>query len=142
MLQNILLIWLNSNINAENSHDYRNTIDQLRCVVNNINVFNDVDQCVDFFTDVYSENVFMIISGELCQNAVPLVHDVAQLHAIFIFCSNCNNEKRYEEWAKEWTKTKGVFSQIPSILEALKKAAQQLEQNAILMSFLNANDDK
>ena len=96
-VQNLLLIWLDNNIN-DNNADCRNTISQLRRVVNSINTFTDADQCVDFLTDIYSENVCIIISGALCQNVVPLIHDVAQLHTIFIFCEN---KTGHEQWAKE-----------------------------------------
>ena len=43
MVQNVLLIWLDQNID-ENNVDCRNTIKQLRYIVNNINKFTDVDQ--------------------------------------------------------------------------------------------------
>jgi hypothetical protein len=39
--------------------------------------------------------------------------------SIFIFCGN---KKRHEEWAEEWSKTKGVFTEIKPICETLKQA--------------------
>jgi hypothetical protein len=51
LAQNVLLIWLDSNIDM-NDPDCRNPITQLRCVVNSINT------CTDS-----SENVCMIISA-------------------------------------------------------------------------------
>lgn len=55
-LQNVLLIWLDPNIDEE-SVDYRHSIDQLRQVVNDVNIFIDVNQCIDFLTDICIENV-------------------------------------------------------------------------------------
>jgi tetratricopeptide (TPR) repeat protein len=75
----------------------------------------------------------MIISGSLGQHIVPRVHDMSQVDSIFIFCGN---KKRHEQWAKEWPKIKGVFTDIKPICEALKQAAQQCEQNAISISFM------
>ena len=46
MVQNVLLIWLDGNID-ENSGDYRNTIRHLRRIVNTINIFTDVEECID-----------------------------------------------------------------------------------------------
>jgi hypothetical protein len=97
----------------------------------------NTDQCIDFVTDSYNEKVVLIISGTLCRNIVPLVDDIHQLHKIFIFDKN---KIRYEQWAKQWSKTKGVFTEIESICEALKQASQLCEQNAISMSFVTTND--
>jgi hypothetical protein len=47
MVQNVVLIWLDSNISDSNS-DCRNTLAQLRRVVNTIGMFTDGDQCIKF----------------------------------------------------------------------------------------------
>jgi tetratricopeptide (TPR) repeat protein len=78
----------------------------------------------------------MIISGSFGQQIVPRVHDMSQVDSIFIFCGN---KKRHEQWAKEWPKIKGVFTEIAPICEALKQAAQQSEQNTVSISFMAAN---
>jgi tetratricopeptide (TPR) repeat protein len=69
---------------------------------------------------------------------VPLIHDVVQLHTIFIFCKN---KTGHEQWAKEWFKIKGIFTEISPICEALKEVAQQCEQNAIPISLISTSDD-
>jgi tetratricopeptide (TPR) repeat protein len=58
--------------------------------------------------------------------------------SIFIFCGN---KKYHEQWAKDWPKIKGVFTEISPICEALKKAAQQCEQDAMPMSFMATGGD-
>ena len=79
----------------------------------------------------------MIISGALGQQIVPRIHDLSQVDSIFILCAN----KRYhEEWAKNWSKIKGVFTEIDPICGALKQIAQQCEQNAISMSIMSSGD--
>ena len=62
MVQNVLLIWLDSNID-NNSADCRNTTMQLRRAVNSINTFTDGDQCIQFLEDMNQEKACMIISG-------------------------------------------------------------------------------
>jgi hypothetical protein len=133
MIQNVLLIWLD-----ENSTDYRNTITQLRCVVNSITRFTDVNQCVDFLTDIYNENVCMIISGALYQNILPLIHDVIQLHTIFILCEN---KTEHDQSTKDWFKIKDFFTEILPICKELEKITQQYEENAIPISFIATNED-
>jgi tetratricopeptide (TPR) repeat protein len=137
MVQNVLLLWLDNNID-DNNDDCRNTVTQLRRAVHNINKFTDGDECVEFLQSMDNDKACMIISGSLGQHIVPRVHDMSQMDSIFIFCGN---KKRHEQWAKEWPKIKGVFTDITPICEALKQAAQQCEQNAISISFMATGGD-
>ncbi|CAF4216874.1 unnamed protein product, partial [Adineta steineri] len=134
-MQNVLLIWLDNNIN-ENNTDCNNTIKQLKRVVNNVNTFTNGDQCVEFIQTINNNKVCMIISGSLGKHIVPHVHNMSQVDTIFIFC---NNQEWHKQWAKEWSKIKGVFTDITSICEALKQASHQCEQNATSISFVASN---
>jgi tetratricopeptide (TPR) repeat protein len=134
-VENAVLIWLDKNID-NNNKDCSNTVTQLRRVVNDINTYTDVDQCVEFISTITNNKVYMIISGTLGQHIVPCVHNMSQVDSIFIFCGN---KEWHEQWAKEWPKIKGVFTEISPICEALKQAAQQYEHNAISMSFVTTN---
>ncbi|CAF2758982.1 unnamed protein product [Rotaria sp. Silwood2] len=137
MAQNVLVIWLDSNID-DNSADCQHMITQLQHVVNTINTFADADQCRDFLTKIYNEKVVMIMSDTLCENFVPLIHDIMQIDTILIFSEN---KTKYERWAKDWCKIKGIFTEISSICEALKQAVRQCEQNSISISFVSTNGD-
>ncbi|CAF1027616.1 unnamed protein product [Adineta steineri] len=134
-IQNVLLIWLGNNID-ENKDDCQNTITQLRRVVNDTNIFTDVDQCFEFIETVVDKKACMIVSGSVGQHFVPFVHNMSQVDSIFIFC---NNRKLHEQWAKDWPKIKGIFTDITPVCEALKEAAHQCEQNAIPISFVGSN---
>ena len=133
MVQNVLLIWLDSNIDHENNDDCRNTISQLRRVVNTINTFTNGDQCVEFIQTINNEKACMIISDSLGKYVVPRVHDLSQVDSIFIFSSN---QKLHEQWAKEWPKITGVFTKMAPICEALQAVATQCEHDAITISFM------
>jgi len=137
MVQNVLLIWLNNNID-DNSANYRNTINELRRTVNTINTFPDGDQCIQFLENMSNDKACMIIPSSLGQQIVPRVHDMSQVDSIFIFSSK---KKRPEQWAKDWSKIKGVFTEITYICEAIKQAAQQCEQNSISISFMATTGD-
>ncbi|CAF1486513.1 unnamed protein product [Adineta steineri] len=134
-MQNVLLIWLDSNIDEKNN-DCQTTITKLRSTVNDINTFTDADQCFEFIETIVDKTAFMIISGLIGQHIVPCVHNMSLVDSIFI---HCDNQKHHEQWTKDWPKIKGVFTDITPICEALKKAAHQCEQNAIPMSFVGAN---
>ena len=136
MTQNVLLIWLDANID-ESSGVCQNTIAHFRRAVNDIEAFIDGEECVQFLKDIAHEKVCMIVSGSLGQEIVPRVHDLPQLDSIFIFCSNKKNHKR---WAKAWSKIKGVYTKIEPLCEALEQAAQQCEQNTVFISTMAAAD--
>ncbi|CAF1565532.1 unnamed protein product, partial [Adineta steineri] len=134
-IQNVLLIWLDNNIN-KNDADCDNTIKQLKRVVNNINTFTDGEECIEFIQTTTNNKVCMIVSGSLGKYIVRHVHDMFQVDTILIFC---NNQEWHKQWAKEWPKIKGVFTDITSICEALKQTAHHCEQNATSISFVAPN---
>src|ERR1700721_2159133 len=88
MVQNFLLIWLDGSIDEVNNDDCRNSITKLRQVVNDVNTFTDMDECVDFITNITQEKVFIIVSGTFSQIIAPLVHDISQVSCVYIFCDN------------------------------------------------------
>ncbi|CAF1053051.1 unnamed protein product [Adineta steineri] len=110
-MQNILLIWLDNNVN-ENNADYGNTIKQLKSVVNNVNTFTDGKKCIDFIQTINNNKICMIVSGALEKHIVPHMHDMSQVNTIFIFC---NNQEWNKQWAKEWPEIKEAFIDITSI---------------------------
>ena len=77
MVQNVLLIWLDQNID-ENNGDCCNTIKQLRRVINSVNTFTDRGSMhVEFLQQIWTqEKVCMIISGSLCQHIVTRIHNI------------------------------------------------------------------
>ncbi|CAF1344752.1 unnamed protein product [Adineta ricciae] len=138
LIQNIVLIWLDNRMNIDNMN-HHDTMIQLKCVVDSIYTFNDYDQCVDFVTDIQNEKVFMVISDISCENIVPLIHDNSQLYAIFIFVSHSNEHE--QQWAQEWPKIRGLFSDILPLCDMLKSVTQQCQQNTISMSFIATDND-
>ena len=129
-LEGVLLIWLDSNINKKSS-DYRKTITELERVVNNVKTFVDGGECIQFIEDRPNEKIFILISGSLGQRLVPQFHDTIQIKCIFIFCGD---KQRHEQWAKKWTKVKGIFTDISLIGEALRQASEEYKQNEVSIS--------
>ena len=136
MVQNVLLIWLDSNID-HNHNDCRDIINHLRRAMNTIHTFKQSEECIQFLEKVVDEKACMIISGSLGQKIMSRVHDLSPVDSIFIFCSN---KSYHEGWTKNWPKIKGVFTAIQPICDGLKQVAQQCEQNAISISIMGASD--
>jgi tetratricopeptide (TPR) repeat protein len=132
IVQNFLLIWMDPNIDQSNT-DSKNALAQLRNIVNDVNIFTEPDQCVDFLTDLKDMKAFLIANGSLGQHIIPLMHDIPQLDTIYIFCGN---KSQHEEWAKKWTKVKGIHTEITPICEALMLAVKQCNEDSIAVSFM------
>ncbi len=136
MIQNFHLVWLDGSID-ETNEDCRNSITKLRQVVNTVNTFVDVDECIDFINGIQEERAFVISSGALGKTTVPMVHDKPQVNTIYIFCGN---KGYHEKWAKEWPKVAGVYTDITPICEALKQAAQDCDHNSVSITFAKKRD--
>ncbi|CAF0750076.1 unnamed protein product [Adineta steineri] len=96
-VQNVLLIWLDNNIDKTNV-DCQNTITKLRRAVNDINTYTNGDKCLEFIQTIVDKKVCIIISGSLGQQIVRRVHNMSQVDSIFIFCGN---KKLHEQWSKD-----------------------------------------
>jgi hypothetical protein len=132
IVQNFHLVWLDGSIDEDNNDDCRNSITKLRQVVTTVNIFTDVDECIDFITDKKEEKTLMMVSGTFSQITVRVVQDIPQVSSVYIFCEN---KIRHEKWAKQWPKVKGVYTDITTICQALKQAAQDCDQNSVSISF-------
>ncbi len=137
MVQNFHLVWLDGSIDEVNDDDCRNSITKLRQVVNTVNTFNDVDECIDFVTDMKDEETFMLVSGTCSQVIVPVVQDMSQVRSVYIFRED---KAWHEQWAPQRLKVKGVYTDITPICEALKKAVQACDQNLVSLSFVKKID--
>lgn len=137
MVENVLLIWLDNNIDEVNNTDCANTLIQLRWIVNNTHVFTDEEKCVDFIYKIKHEKVCMIISGSLGQNIVPIVHGIPYIDSIFIFCGN---KSLHETWVKKWPKIRGVHTAITPICETLYQIVQKYELGSIGIYYMNPED--
>jgi tetratricopeptide (TPR) repeat protein len=135
MVQNFHLVWLDGKIDETND-DFRNSITKLRQVVHTINTFVDVDECIDFITDI-AENAFVVISGEFNENVISIIQDIFQVHCVYIFHeTNVPHEKQ----TKKLVKMNGVFTDITSICETLEKATQKCDHNSVSISLVKTID--
>jgi tetratricopeptide (TPR) repeat protein len=135
MVQNFHLVWLDGSIDETND-DCCNSITKLRQVVNTVNTFVDVDECIDFITDI-GEKAFVVISGEFSQPIISIVQNISQVNCVYIFS---NNNVQYEKWAKEWPKVAGVYTDITPIYKTLKQAIKDCEHNSVFMNFVKKTD--
>jgi hypothetical protein len=85
-VQNFVLVWLDSKMNGHDEEHHHRSINEFRHIVDTINTFIDVDQCVDFLSDIEDQKIFLIISDVFGQQLITLIHDISQLYSIYIYC--------------------------------------------------------
>ncbi|CAF4122903.1 unnamed protein product [Rotaria sp. Silwood2] len=137
MVQSFLLIWADANIDQSNTC-YQNTLAQLRSVVNEVNIFTQPDDCVEFLMNFGGMKAFLILEESLGEQIVPRIHDIPQLDTIYIFGVG---KPRDEQWTKEWVKVKGVYTAIAPICECLQQDVKQYNQDSIAVSFVTVNEE-
>jgi hypothetical protein len=133
MVQNFLATWLDASIDEAHNEDCRNSITKLRQVANTVSTFTDTDECIDYITDITIEKTFLIVSETFSDIIIPIAQDIPQVVSIYIISSNNAPHKQY-------SKVEGVFTDITSICEVLKKAAQVCDQNSVSISFISTSD--
>jgi uncharacterized protein YlbG (UPF0298 family) len=114
--------------------------DHIYEINNKVNTFIDVNECIDFITDIKEEKVFLISSGSLGQTIIPLVHDIPQISKIYIFCTH---KTRHEQWTREWYKVVlvDVYTDITPICKALKQVNKEYDQNLVPISFVKMTNE-
>lgn len=130
IVQNFLVIWLDTKID-ELDDAYMNSIKHRRQTVNIVETFHDIDECIDYISQLQDEKTFLIFSDSLCEKVIPRIHHINQLYSIFVFDQK---ESKYEEWAKDWFKLKGIFIDIRLICKSIRQLAQHCDENSVMIS--------
>ncbi|CAF0745754.1 unnamed protein product [Adineta ricciae] len=119
--QNISVIWLNSN--AEYSHsglEINDTVERLRDIADSFHIFTDIDECVDFMTDIIDEEIFLIMSNHQVQQLLSLVENVPQLVAIYIFN---HHQTQNDQQINNHSKVHGAYTDFFAMIDTLKQDA-------------------
>ncbi|CAF1468205.1 unnamed protein product [Adineta steineri] len=128
VIGNTLLIWLGDHANEEHDDDYRHMIKKLERLMNKVQPCSDHNFFLYLVNTTTDKELFVIIPGYVGERIVPLIHNKKYLNSIYILCGD---KVKHERWAKEWSKIKGVFTEISSIHEVLKETVRQWEENTI-----------
>ncbi|CAF5118501.1 unnamed protein product, partial [Rotaria magnacalcarata] len=136
MVENYLLVWMDDNIDR-NDDDRKSILVQLETVANDVYIFIQRDECIDFLTDIRGIKMFLLLTGTMGQQIIPLIHDISSLDSVYIFC---DNKQQHEIWAKNWTKIIAVHTSIKSICESLQMGVKQLQHNDVSISVISANE--
>jgi hypothetical protein len=60
-------------------------LDKLLFGAYTVNIFTDADECIDYITDIMTEETFVVISEAFSEIIIPIVHDIPQVISIYCF---------------------------------------------------------
>ncbi|CAF4104704.1 unnamed protein product, partial [Rotaria sp. Silwood2] len=111
-----IIVWLDSGIEKTKSN--QDTKAQIRQLVRgNLLTYDDPDKCIHDITDeLTAKRVFFIVSNAFGQSVVPLIYEIPNIQAIYIFCGN---RQVAERWAKPNFKIFGIFTEKRKLLDKI-----------------------
>ncbi|CAF3018537.1 unnamed protein product [Rotaria socialis] len=122
-LENFVVIWLDDQFVDKRSRDV------VRAQVNYLEVFYDVDQCVDEISEIDTDKIFLIVSENYFNQLALILESFEQVHSVYILCYNQDIYNMYmiHDFAlSEYRKLAGYFIDIDQISHAIRKRKAQL----------------
>ncbi|CAF4252710.1 unnamed protein product, partial [Rotaria magnacalcarata] len=109
---------------------------ELERIVKFVEIFDDVDECVDYVTNTEDHQVLLIINEFDGENIVSVLHEVKQLKEIYVLSLNRSTNL---SWIKERNKVRSVITSITSICRILESSKQDDSKQFNFVSSFSAS---
>ena len=110
----LYLIWLDPNVHK--SPENLKTQEKLRELFeDDFQTYEKADECEASIRQKKNDSIIFIVGGQIGQQIVPKIHDVAQLMTLFVYCMD---KERNEKWAKNYAKASEKLKSYRSDSEA------------------------
>ena len=134
---NLIFLWVDANIDT-NNEDCQQTLEQLHVLINEVNLFHDINNCIKFLHDSSIRKNVVMTSGAFGLDLVRQIHSMEQVDSIYVFCGN---PARHEPWASKWSKIRGVHNSITPIYETIRTMMEPPIDEDASISFLRELQD-
>lgn len=98
-LESFACLWLDEKVHL--TDDNRDTLKELRQVINHLQTFDQSEQCEQYIRQIKNEKIVLIVSGALGRQVVPRLHSLQQFSACYVFCRDKNAN---DQWARNYPK--------------------------------------
>ncbi|CAF2110910.1 unnamed protein product [Rotaria magnacalcarata] len=98
--------------------------------------FTNRDECADFISDTENERILLIVSEQLSDSIVPIIHDKSAIQTIYIFCTHTPTCVLF--LSKSFLKINHVCRDISSIRKALVENICYVNHNLTPITVLPA----
>ena len=115
--EEIIIVWADANID-QSKKLYNDSITKLQRITSAVYTCSDCQQCLDYVDNITDKKIFLIVSIELGEEIVPLVHDKPQIESIYIFSTI---KRQRVPWAHQWSqKVKEILFDMETIFQKIK----------------------
>jgi tetratricopeptide (TPR) repeat protein len=135
-MEDLILIWLDPNINQIKENDSKRKMN-LREIINCLEMFNDIDQCLRYIKNIKQEKIFLILSGLLGKTIINELNDCSQILSIYIYGSD---ERQYKIWSKTYSKMLGIYPNEYELITQIRKDVSSFYRNNICINVINSID--
>lgn len=97
------LVWLDSRVDLSEDNIHTQTL--LREAFEDLKTFTELEQCVDYIRMSAVSRIVLIVSGQLGEEILPVIHAHPLLTAVYVFC---RDRERNEKWAYQYPKVRKI----------------------------------
>ena len=135
-MNKLVLVWLDEDLTKVNIEHHQDTINDLTKIIDPVKTFSDADECVDFITDNTDFMILTIISQQFAENILPVLQTITQMSRVYIINKTQDNSN---QWSQQYSKVKGVFPDIISIIPLLTTYIERFKPDAISINIAPLN---
>ena len=107
-LESFACIWLDQHLFTID--DNQLSLQRLRSVINHVQLFDQINRCIDCIRSIVDEQIILIVSGSLGREILPVIHNLPQFSACYVFCGDV---AVHRQWSCKYPKVNIRFG--PSI---------------------------
>ncbi|UJR28346.1 hypothetical protein I4U23_009588 [Adineta vaga] len=135
-----ILIWLDSTINYND--DWTDELNHAREIINNLKLFDKLNDCIDFMKMVINKKIFLIVSHDFIQSICLVKSELRFLTSIYVYCDeNPSSTRRtqLETWARDNEPLiTGVYTNSTECFVQLTKDVHDIcDHDSIPVTYLN-----
>ncbi|CAF3006143.1 unnamed protein product, partial [Rotaria sp. Silwood2] len=127
IVENFIFVWLNSGCDEPHEKNQQ-FISKLETIINSIEKFTDIDQCIELLAKIKDEKIFLFISDSLGRKLLPLIQQYTQIYSIY-------TTFKQQLWMQQYDNIKNVSS-LDELLDKIQEDIRQLNNDLISMSII------
>ncbi|CAF1102205.1 unnamed protein product [Rotaria sordida] len=108
MMLEYTILWLDGNSSDPMS--------SFRAKLGNAQTFTNVNDCIEYIKSHSKELIYLIVSGSLAKEIIPIIYESSNIIEIFLFCGSVS---AYAEWAMDYCDKMMIFDHGDDLLERL-----------------------
>lgn len=132
------LIWCDRNINAR--EDTIKTSKLLQQINDYVLIFSNLEKCVEYITQIKTEKVFLILSGQGANEICDQVHNLTQIDSIYIFCMKSSRYEHYLHDHEKYYKLVGIYTEYEPLLKSIQENIRYFNKQSEATSLFEQDE--